>query len=51
MFGQIVQSELMAVMVGDDGRLVALDGAQANEQYQLSYNARTGYVAKKGKII
>ena len=47
MFGQIVQSELMAVMVGDDGRLVALDGAQANDQYQLPYNARQGYLATK----
>jgi CRISPR-associated endonuclease/helicase Cas3 len=40
---------LRVALVGDDENLSSLDGAPINDQYQLSYNARTGYVAKKRK--
>jgi len=35
---------LRIALVRDDDRLVALDGAQVNDQYQLSYNAHLGLV-------
>lgn len=38
---------LRVALVQEDESLVALDGAQANDKYQLSYNARTGYLANK----
>jgi len=42
------ESDLLRVaLVKADESLVALDGAQANDKYQLSYNADIGYVAKK----
>ncbi len=42
------ESDMLRVaLLSDDENLNSLDGAQANDQYQLSYNARTGYVAKK----
>ncbi len=43
------ESMLRVAIVGDDDCLLALDGSQVNERYQLSYNARQGYVAKKGE--
>ncbi|MDD4928205.1 MAG: CRISPR-associated helicase Cas3' [Gallionella sp.] len=42
------ESDLLRVaLVGDDENLSSLDGAQVNDKYQLSYNSRAGYVAKK----
>ena len=38
---------LRVALVGDDESLHSLDGAQINDQYQLSYNARLGYLANK----
>jgi CRISPR-associated endonuclease/helicase Cas3 len=38
---------LRVALVGDDENLNSLDGVQINDQYQLSYNARLGYLAKK----
>jgi CRISPR-associated endonuclease/helicase Cas3 len=37
---------LRVALVGDDEKLSSLDGSQANDKYQLSYNARVGYVAE-----
>jgi CRISPR-associated endonuclease/helicase Cas3 len=42
------ESDMLRVaLVGDDENLHSLDGAQINDQYQLSYNARLGYLARK----
>ena len=42
------ESDLLRVaLVKEDESLVALDGAQANDKYQLSYNSWQGYFAKK----
>ena len=42
------ESDLLRVaLVKEDESLVALDGAQVNEKYQLSYNSWQGYFAKK----
>ena len=42
------ESDLLRVaLVKEDESLVALDGAQANDEYQLSYNSQQGYFAKK----
>jgi CRISPR-associated endonuclease/helicase Cas3 len=42
------ESDMLRVaLVGDDENLNSLDGSQANDKYQLSYNARQGYQAKK----
>jgi CRISPR-associated endonuclease/helicase Cas3 len=38
---------LRVALVGDDENLHSLDGAQINDQYQLSYNSRQGYLARK----
>jgi len=42
------ESDMLRVaLVQEDESLVALDGAQANDKYQLSYNSWQGYLAKK----
>ncbi len=38
---------LRVAIVNYDDSLTGLDGASTNDQYQLSYNARQGYMAKK----
>lgn len=38
---------LRVAIVNHDYSLTGLDGAQANDQYQLSYNAKQGYLAEK----
>lgn len=38
---------LRVALVGDDEKLSSLDGSHANDKYQLSYNARLGYMAIK----
>lgn len=40
---------LRVTLVGEDENLNALDGVRINDQYHLSYNFRTGYVAKKNE--
>jgi CRISPR-associated endonuclease/helicase Cas3 len=40
---------LRVALVRDDESLASLDGASINDQYQISYNSRVGYVAKKNK--
>lgn len=41
------ESLLRVAIVGDDDSLLALDGAQVNDQYQIFYNSRQGYVANR----
>lgn len=38
---------LRVAIVNYDDSLTGLDGVQANDQYQLSYNAKQGYLAEK----
>lgn len=38
---------LRVALVGNDENLHSLDGAPINDKYQLSYNARLGYLARK----
>ena len=42
------ESDMLRVaLVGDDEKLNSLDGTQANDEYQLSYNAHLGYISEK----
>jgi CRISPR-associated endonuclease/helicase Cas3 len=42
------ESDMLRVaLVGDDEKLNSLDGTQANDKYQLSYNAHLGYISEK----
>lgn len=44
------ESDMLRVaLVGDDELLYGLDGATINDNYDLSYTARLGYLAKKRK--